>query len=273
MLNENSSNEKTNFIYISKIFDKKKEKNVQENFPQEKNQIESESKNFNNIKNNIVTLNQEIVSNVKIENLTLNENENKLIIKKGRRRKNENYLNYKTARTKYAKDNLIHKFKTFFFQRFLVNLLNSLIKARYESQQFSILKFENKMIKNVTIKYNLKLMKSKISNILTYGISVKYKKYDTKNNKKILNIIKKDEFFKKILNLTLHNLYEIYISDNCQDILETNFKLNEKINNLYEDIDENQSENDYKYKLKKICRNIYTFFDMKNARKIKKKNN
>ena len=36
MLNENSSNEKTNFIYISKIFDKKKEKNVQENFPQEK---------------------------------------------------------------------------------------------------------------------------------------------------------------------------------------------------------------------------------------------
>ena len=271
MLNENSSNEKTNFIYISKIFDKKKEKNVQENFPQEKNQIESESKNFNNIKNNIVTLNQEIVSDVKIENLTLNENENKLLIKKGRRRKNENYLNYKTARTKYAKDNLIHKFKTFFFQRFLVNLLNSLIKARYKLQQFSILKFENKMIKNVTIKYNLKLMKSKISNILTYGISVKYKKYDTKNNKKILNIIKKDEFFKKILNLTLHNLYEIYISDNCQDILETNFNLDEKINNLYEDIDENQSENDYKYKLKKICRNIYTFFDMKNARKIKKK--
>jgi hypothetical protein len=271
MLNENSSNEKTNFIYISKIFDKKKEKNVQENFPQEKNQIESESKNSNNIKNNIVTLNQEIVSNVKIENLTLNENENKLLIKKGRRKKNENYLNYKTARTKYAKDNLIHKFKTFFYQKFLVNLLNSLIRTYYKTQIFSIKKFEGKMIKNVTIKYNLKLLNSTISKILNYDISKKYKKYELNSNQQILNIIKKVDFFKKILDLHLCELYQIYKSENCQEYLEKYYELKEKINNLNDDIDENQSENEYKNELKKMCLNIYSFFDKKKARKLKSK--
>ena len=258
MLNENSSNEKIKVIYISNIFGIKKEKNVQKNFPQEKNQIESESKDYININNKNITSNLKIVSDVKI--------------KKGRRKKNDNLLlNYKTTRTKYAKDNLIHKFKTFFFQRFLVNLLNSLIRTRYESQKYSIKKFENKMIKNVTIKYNLHLMNSKISKILTYEISDKYSSFDSKYNEKILNIISKDKFFKDILNLELHKLYEIYKSDECQDILENKFKLIEKINNLSDDIDENQSEIEYKNKLKDICQNIYSFFNIKNARKLKKK--
>jgi len=269
MQNKNSSNEKINFIYISNIFDIKKEKTVQEKFPQESNQIEME--NCAKINNNNITSNQKIVNDVKKENLPLNENENKLIIKKGRRKKSDNLLGYKTSRSKYAKDNLIHKFKTFFFHKFLVNLLNSLIRSRYESQKYSIKKFDNKMIKNVTIKFNLHLMNSKISNILTYSISNKYSSFESKHNKKILNTISKDKFFKKILDTKLDNLYQIYISDDCQDTLENKFRLIEKINNLNEDIDENQSENEYKNKLKDCCQNIYTFFNIKNARKLKKK--
>ena len=131
------------------------------------------------------------------------------------------------------------------------------------------------MIKNVTIKYNLKLLKSRISNILNYDISKKYKSFKSNANKQILNEIKKEKFFQKFLNLRLCNLYKIYISDSCQDYLEKNYELKEKINNLSEDIDENQSENEYKNELKNICLDIYSFFDVKKARKLKskKKNN
>ena len=274
-----SLNEKIKFTYISKIF-KKKNEDFKENFYLKNSQIKTKKKNFfdNNSNNKILTINQEIVNETflnKKDNLILNENINK--IKRGRKRKDEkeNFLNKKTNRTKYAKDNLIHKFKTFFYQKFLVNLLNSLIRTYYKSQIFSIKKFEDKMIKNVTIKYNLKLLKSRISNILNYDISKKYKSFKSNANKQILNEIKKEKFFQKFLNLRLCNLYKIYISDSCQDYLEKNYELKEKINNLSEDIDENQSENEYKNELKNICLDIYSFFDVKKARKLKskKKNN
>jgi hypothetical protein len=152
-----------------------------------------------------------------------------------------------------------------------VNLLNSLIRTYYKTQIFSIKKFEEKMIKNVTIKYNLKLLNSTISKILNYDISKKYKKYELNSNQQILNIIKKVDFFKKILDLHLCELYQIYKSENCQEYLEKYYELKEKINNLNDDIDENQSENEYKNELKKMCLNIYSFFDKKKARKLKSK--
>ena len=127
------------------------------------------------------------------------------------------------------------------------------------------------MIKNVTIKYNLKLLNSTISKILNYDISKKYKKYELNSNQQILNIIKKVDFFKKILDLHLCELYQIYKSENCQEYLEKYYELKEKINNLNDDIDENQSENEYKNELKKMCLNIYSFFDKKKARKLKSK--
>ena len=276
---KNNLNKEIKYVYISNIFNSEKKEDFKENFPLKNGQIETKKKFFfdNNSNKKIVTLNQEIVKDNflnKKENLILNENEKK--IKKKKKKKNEiNFLNKKTNRTKYAKDNLIHKFKTFFYQKFLVNLLNSLIRTYYKSQIFSIKKFEDKMIKNVTIKYNLKLLKSRISNILNYDISKKYKSFKSNANKQILNEIKKEKFFQKFLNLQLCNLYKIYISDSCQDYLEKNYELKEKINNLSEDIDENQSENEYKNELKNICLDIYSFFDVKKARKLKskKKNN
>lgn len=270
-----SLNEKIKFTYISKIF-KKKNEDFKENFYLKNSQIKTKKKNFfdNNSNNKILTIKQEIVNETflnKKDNLILNENINK--IKRGRKRKDEkeNFLNKKTNRTKYAKDNLIHKFKTFFYQKFLVNLLNSLIRTYYKTQIFSIKKFEGKMIKNVTIKYNLKLLNSTISKILNYDISKKYKKYELNSNQQILNIIKKVDFFKKILDLHLCELYQIYKSENCQEYLEKYYELKEKINNLNDDIDENQSENEYKDELKKMCLNIYSFFDKKKARKLKSK--
>ena len=163
-----SLNEKIKFTYISKIF-KKKNEDFKENFYLKNSQIKTKKKNFfdNNSNNKILTINQEIVNETFLNKKdNLNENINK--IKRGRKRKDEkeNFLNKKTNRTKYAKDNLIHKFKTFFYQKFLVNLLNSLIRTYYKTQIFSIKKFEGKMIKNVTIKYNLKLLNRTISKIL-----------------------------------------------------------------------------------------------------------
>ena len=268
-----SLNEKIKFTYISKIF-KKKNEDFKENFYLKNSQIKTKKKNFfdNNSNNKILTINQEIVNETFLNKKdNLNENINK--IKRGRKRKDEkeNFLNKKTNRTKYAKDNLIHKFKTFFYQKFLVNLLNSLIRTYYKTQIFSIKKFEEKMIKNVTIKYNLKLLNSTISKILNYDISKKYKKYELNSNQQILNIIKKVDFFKKILDLHLCELYQIYKSENCQEYLEKYYELKEKINNLNDDIDENQSENEYKNELKKMCLNIYSFFDKKKARKLKSK--
>jgi hypothetical protein len=268
-----SMNEKIKFTYISKIF-KKKNEDFKENFYLKNSQIKTKKKIFfdNNSNNKILTINQEIVNETFLNKKdNLNENINK--IKRGRKRKdeNENFLNKKTNRTKYAKDNLIHKFKTFFYQKFLVNLLNSLIRTYYKTQIFSIKKFEGKMIKNVTIKYNLKLLNSTISKILNYDISKKYKKYELNSNQQILNIIKKVDFFKKILDLHLCELYQIYKSENCQKYLEKYYELKEKINNLNDDIDENQSENEYKNELKKMCLNIYSFFDKKKARKLKSK--
>ena len=268
-----SLNEKIKFTYISKIF-KKKNEDFKENFYLKNSQIKTKKKNFfdNNSNNKILTIKQEIVNETFLNKKdNLNENINK--IKRGRKRKdeNENFLNKKTNRTKYAKDNLIHKFKTFFYQKFLVNLLNSLIRTYYKTQIFSIKKFEGKMIKNVTIKYNLKLLNSTISKILNYDISKKYKKYELNSNQQILNIIKKVDFFKKILDLHLCELYQIYKSENCQEYLEKYYELKEKINNLNDDIDENQSENEYKNELKKMCLNIYSFFDKKKARKLKSK--
>ena len=76
----------------------------------------------------------------------------------GRKKKNSN-SSIQSKRNKFSKDNLIHKFKTIFYQKFLIALVNNLIPICGLGKDLKIRKVESEFIKDLTINLNLDILK------------------------------------------------------------------------------------------------------------------
>jgi len=217
---------------------------------------ESEINNIENISTNINT-NNLIQSNISMEII-----ENK---KKGRKKKGDQS---KREHDKYRIDNEIYKFKTKFYQIYLIEICNKLIERYFPEEKRKFLKIDKKVIKNLNIKTNLKLLNSPLKEFLSFNVSDKHKnKFGIENNK---NLVKKyidsNLYFKVLFETKIDALYEIFINDNCVNInkklftIESNLSLNYFLNEI--------DDKPYREDLEKNWKNIYSFFSLK--KRIKK---
>ena len=194
------------------------------------NPTDSYTNNDKISKNNQI---EEVIFNVKIIESKKKENNEEIKSnkkpKRGRHPKNVPKNNDNdTKRNKYAKDNIARKIKTNFFNFFIVNLLNIIIKRVYGKQIYLVRKFNQQLVTDVSIEFNIDLFNSKIRNLLNQEISNKYKKIELDNNKKILNCLEKNLEFNKILNITVNEIYSLFINDNYKEIISNVFNIDKK---------------------------------------------
>ncbi len=244
----------------------------------------NKSNNANNSTRNITDndKNQEEVEilGAKLEESEKDEkNENKIKNNKklGRKKKNVEINNdNETKRGKSAKDNIARKIKARFLNIFIVNLLNIIIKSVFGKQKYLIRKFNNALVTDVSIQFNLDLLNSKIRNLLNQDISNKYTTVGLNKNKNILNCLKKNPEFNEILNINVSVIYSLFINDNYKEIISNIFNIDkeeiyfENINGKIEELREKGYEEKYIEDFKKYAYNINEVFDESKKRKPKK---
>jgi hypothetical protein len=190
----------------------------------------------------------------------------------GRKKKNSN-SSIQSKRNKFSKDNLIHKFKTIFYQKFLIALVNNLIPICGLGKDLKIRKVESEFIKDLTINLNLDILKKTVAEYFSFAISIKYTKQEKNSNHNIINMLKSllisKKQFNKLLDTKIEDLYKIFIDDDCVNIIYNEFGIDlseKKMNSLKYFLDLEEKE-DYRKSLEKACKDIYFFFDKKKARK------
>jgi hypothetical protein len=269
------NNENNNLYLISDINDNLNsygDFNQSENFLLVSN--ETNHQNFTNSNGNIVNkfdndknFNDYCSSN---QNITKKNKE-----KRGRKSNSTNKIKNEYLRTKFAKDNIIRKIKTHFINNFLLNLINVLISEKI-TNKYIIRKIRNEISKDITIKYNIYLFNQTLEQLYSSEISNQFKSIIRKSaNKKIINQIKKEEFFNKFLNIKVKDIYNIYINKNCKEILKKNYDIQDKNNKIItfnEFIKKFEQEDVYYFNsINMISENLINYFQIKKSRKYKKK--
>jgi len=152
--------------------------------------------------------------------------------KRGRRRKNkikknENDLdkNLETEKVhdKYSNDNIKRRIKAF-FHKYIISLLNNLIKENLKQNKFKFVKMNSKITKNIAIEYNRGLLNTKLKDIII-DISNKYPILD--NNKNCIKFIESqpnNEKLIQILNMTYNELYNNYLNSNKINTVENSYE-------------------------------------------------
>ena len=201
-------------------------------------------------------INEQILSNKALQvNYTGNNN---IQFKRGRKKKND--ITFR-KRNKFCNDNLNHRLKTLYFQKFLITLINTKIKSSSNEQKYTIIKINSDIIKDIKNKSNLKLLDSTFKDFLSREISIKFYRKDKIHNcneiQKILNSKFKQDF-ETIFNTKLIDLYNIFISNDSLNIIKNKFNFIFKSN--YITLINNLEESDeYKDKLKDFCLNYINF--------------
>ena len=205
-----------------------------------------------------------------------NENEiknNKIL---GRKKKNVAINNdNKTKRDKFAKDNIARKIKAIFINNFIVNLINIIIKIVFGKQIYLIRKFNKALVTNVSIQFNLDLFNSPIKNLLNQNNSNKYSTVGLNKNKSILTSLENNLEFNKILNITVNEIYSLFINDNYKEIISNIFNIDKKeiyfenITGKIKELKEQEEEEEYIERFKFFAYNINEVFDKSKKRKPK----
>lgn len=129
--------------------------------------------------------------NVEIINDKNNQNDNN----------NQNYQNYqnnkifeiikpKNRNRKCLKDDLFRKIKSNFIHKFVLNILNKLI-IDFFGKNYILLKIDNKIVSDISIKYNIFLFDKTLGELFDNKISNKYKNNKFSNHEIIKKISKK----------------------------------------------------------------------------------
>ena len=175
----------------------------------------------------------------------------------------ENQLDtQKKVHNKFSSDNVRRRIKVL-FNKYIINLLNKLVKKNWFSIKMKFLKMDFKFSKNIGIEFNRNLLEKKIKDIII-NISHKYK--NKKNNLNCIKFIethKNNEEILEILNMSYKDLYNYYLKSTKNNSLVTSFEENkENLLNLY--------GKEYLDKFVKISENFVPFFTNTKNRKSRK---
>jgi len=194
----------------------------------------------------------------------------------GRKTKEESKTS-NSKRNKYAKDNIFRKIKANFINDFIINLINANIKSVFGYQKYLVRKFNREIVTDVTIKFNLILFNLQLRNLLNKNISDKYTTVNSDANKEILEKLEKNEKFDKILNFTIKEAYEIFLSEDYEEVILREFEIDKNnitFNNMkgvITKLREEENEDDvYLRDLEHYFINIYSLMDESKIRKQRK---
>ena len=197
-------------------------------------------------------------------------------IKRGRKTKEESKTS-NSKRNKYAKDNIFRKIKANFINDFIINLINANIKSVFGYQKYLVRKFNREIVTDATIQFNLILFNLQLRNLLNKNISDKYTTVNSDANKEILEKLEKNEKFDKILNFTIKEAYEIFLSEDYEEVILREFEIDKNnitFNNMkgvITKLREEENEDDvYLRKLEHYFINIYSLMDESKIRKQRK---
>ena len=152
----------------------------------------------------------------------------------------------KIKHDKFFDDNIIIKIKTYFFNKFLPDIVNKNVK----NKKYFIKKVTNNFIRKIEAQTNLKLLDTVYADILKKeNISEKYSNYLKEENKNIVNkILKENEQIEviRILNLKIDELFEIFRRKLFENEENITYDLKEKIKGL-DLLDNNNKYKDFNF--------------------------
>ena len=207
-------------------------------------------------------------------------NENKILNKKkGRKKLNENS---NSIRNKFAKDNINKKIKRFFLQCFLATLIQTICDSK-KIFSIKIKKFNNEIVSQTNIGFNILLFNLTLRELLKTKISKKYKIIQTRpnekvcspnENEKILNLLEKINDFQSLLDMKLKEIYKIFIKnkEEFEKIMKSKFNIDFKNNfEYYVNLEKDQK---FREKLLYYGNNYENeYLNEKEARKLRKRKN
>jgi len=130
---------------------------------------------------------------------------------------------------KSSNDNIRRKIKSL-FHKYIIYLLNYLIKQKYKRIKMKFLKMNIRITKDVGIEYNRDLLNRPIKNIIV-NISKKYRNQN--NNKNCIKFIEAQKDNKEIieiLNMTYKDLYtNYYLKSNKNSISNHSYETHKEI--------------------------------------------
>ena len=134
---------------------------------------------------------------------------------------------------KFSHDNIKRRIKAL-VNNYIIQLLNHLIKQKYNNVNIKFLKMNIRVTKDIGIEYNRNLLNTPLREIIV-NVSNKYK--DKDNNKNCIKFIeeqKDNEEIMNILNMTYEQLYIKYLNSTKNDSLDNSFEAHkEKMLKLY----------------------------------------
>ncbi len=218
-----------------------------------------------NEKENIYTINND---NFSSENNNTSKNENKILNnKKGRKKLNEIS---NTKRNKFAKDNINKKIKIFFLHCFLSELIQTICKTK-NIKIIEIKKFNEKIISQTNIIFNIDLFNLTLRELLKTKISKKYKNCSPNENEKISNLLEQMNDFKILLDMKFMEIYKIFIKNKVEFVNIMKIKFNIDFEKNFEFYVNKQNAQKYREKLLYYGNNYEKeFLNEKNARKLRK---
>ena len=135
----------------------------------------------------------------------------------------------KKVHDKFYNDNIRRKIKSL-YHKYIINLLNNLIKQKLKRIKKKFVKMNIKITKDVSIEYNRNLLNKSIKDIIV-DVSKKYSNKDiNKNVIKFIEAQKNNEEIIKILNMTYEDLFtDYYLKSNKNDISNNSFEAHKEI--------------------------------------------
>ena len=149
-----------------------------------------------------------------------------LIKKRGRKNKSKviKKPENKNEHNKFSNDNIKRKIKAF-FNKYIIKLLNNLVKGKYKKSRIKFLKMNIKITKDISIGYNRNLLNTPLKEIIV-NVSNKYKNKEN-NNKNCIKFIegqKDNEEIINILNMTYEQIYINYLNTTKNDTQEYSYE-------------------------------------------------
>ena len=252
IINGEEANDLEIDVNINKIY-QKKEKNINSENTQD---ITKEKEKENH---DIIDINEN----------EQNDSSNKGIVfevykksKKGRKTQASSLVTY--IHTKFSHDNVLRKIKVKFMQK-LNKYINNIIISQ-KDKKINLLKTLSGIIsQNNSITYNVKLLNSKIKDIiLSNEINGKFKLYDKDYNKKVIESIYKENIQELIdlFEMTFLEVFNVFRNINNTE------KLNgfEKIDIVIKEIKEKEKNEEYIKKFISIVKDFEQYYIDKNPR-------
>lgn len=247
---------------------------------------EEDEKEENEKKEHSTSVKKNIIKGKKEDIFEIFKDFNKIKLLK----ENKSYIGQNGRHDKFSKDNIIRKIKSYFFNSILRFVNSSTIKEEIENpKKYSkkklyikpfFLKFEQEIITNVNIEFNLNLLSSKLKDIFSYNTSKKVEKnHGTDKNKKLVEKIFKDNIQKKtidILNMTLYQCMEHFRGTRYYEELSG---LENEYKDMMDELEKKEKSNcqdNYEKYISEFINLLNTFkeyYQNKNKRKPKTKRN